>query len=304
MSAEHGSHHHPRPTSPIEDRITALESLLVEKGIIDPEVLDEIVERYEHELGPMNGAKVVARAWTDPDYKRRLLSDGTAAIAELGFGGPEGDHLVVVENTPSVHNVIVCTLCSCYPWPVLGLPPRWYKSPPYRSRMVREPRTLLAEMGCEIADEHGDPRVGLVGRGPLPRASGTTGRGRGSDRGRARVDGDPRFDDRCPSPVTDTRSTALADPELPRSNGELDVRRAMAGAGAGDGDCCRRALRPRVGRLPRGISSRPIDDDPERPYWDSWAVALDAFVAEHVPDDPARNSGNPIVANSGEKRAP
>jgi nitrile hydratase len=152
MSDEHGSHHHPRPTSPIEDRVAALESLLVEKGIVDPAVIDEIVEHYEHELGPMNGAKVVARAWTDPDYKRRLLSDGTAAIAEFGFGGPEGDHLVVVENTESVHNVIVCTLCSCYPWPVLGLPPRWYKSPPYRSRMVREPRMLLREMGCDIAD--------------------------------------------------------------------------------------------------------------------------------------------------------
>jgi len=152
MSAEHDTHHHPRPTSPIEDRVTALEALLVEKGIIDADMLDEVVEHYEHELGPMNGAKVVARAWVDPEYKRRLLDDGTAAIAELGFGGPEGDHLVVVENTPGVHNVVVCTLCSCYPWPVLGLPPRWYKSPPYRARMVREPRALLAEMGCPIDD--------------------------------------------------------------------------------------------------------------------------------------------------------
>jgi nitrile hydratase len=152
MSTESETHHHPRPTSPIEDRVTALEALLVEKGIIDAEMLDEIVEHYEHELGPMNGAKVVARAWIDPDYKARLLADGTAAIAELGFGGPEGDHMVVVENEPGVHNVVVCTLCSCYPWPVLGLPPRWYKSPPYRARMVREPRTLLAEMGCAIDD--------------------------------------------------------------------------------------------------------------------------------------------------------
>jgi nitrile hydratase len=100
----------------------------------------------------MNGARVVARAWVDPDYKRRLLENGTAAIAELGFGGPEGDHMVVVENTPDVHNVVVCTLCSCYPWPVLGLPPTWYKSPPYRARMVREPRVLLAEMGCELPE--------------------------------------------------------------------------------------------------------------------------------------------------------
>jgi nitrile hydratase subunit alpha len=153
MSTETETHHHPRPTSPIEDRVTALEALLVEKGIIDPEMLDEVVEHYEHELGPMNGAKVVARAWIDPDYKARLLADGTAAIAELGFGGPEGDHMVVVENEPSVHNVVVCTLCSCYPWPVLGLPPNWYKSPPYRSRMVREPRALLAEMGCPVPDD-------------------------------------------------------------------------------------------------------------------------------------------------------
>jgi nitrile hydratase len=152
MSTESETHHHPRPTSPIEDRVTALEALLVEKGIIDADMLDAVVEHYEHELGPMNGAKVVARAWVDPDYKARLLADGTAAIAELGFGGPEGDHMVVVENEPGVHNVVVCTLCSCYPWPVLGLPPRWYKSPPYRARMVREPRALLAEMGCAVDD--------------------------------------------------------------------------------------------------------------------------------------------------------
>ena len=158
MTAESETHHHPRPTSPIEDRVAALEALLVEKGILDPEVIDDIVEHYEHELGPMNGAKVVARAWIDPDYKDRLLTDGSAAISELGFGGQEGDHIVVVENTPSVHNVIVCTLCSCYPWPVLGLPPRWYKSPPYRARMVREPRLLLHEMGCHV-DEGTEIRV-------------------------------------------------------------------------------------------------------------------------------------------------
>jgi len=153
MSAESISHHHPRPTSPIEDRVAALESLLTEKGIIDPTTLDDIVAYYENDLGPMNGAKVVARAWVDPDYRERLLDNGTAGIMELGFGGPEGDNLVVVANTPSVHNVIVCTLCSCYPWPVLGLPPRWYKSPPYRARMVREPRALLREMGCAIDDD-------------------------------------------------------------------------------------------------------------------------------------------------------
>jgi nitrile hydratase len=144
------SHHHPLPTWPVEDRVAALESLLVDKGVLDEAAIDAAVEYYEHAVGPMNGAKVVARAWADPAYRDRLLSDATAAISELGFSGPEGDHMVVLENTPGVHNVVVCTLCSCYPWPVLGLPPVWYKSPPYRSRMVREPRTLLAEMGCDV----------------------------------------------------------------------------------------------------------------------------------------------------------
>jgi nitrile hydratase len=134
-------------------RVEALEALLTEKGLIDPATVDEIVRYYEEDVGPLNGAKVVARAWTDPGYKHRLLDDATAAIAELGFGGAEGGHMVVVENTPAVHNVVVCTLCSCYPWSVLGLPPTWYKSPPYRSRVVREPRAVLAEMGLELPRE-------------------------------------------------------------------------------------------------------------------------------------------------------
>jgi nitrile hydratase len=144
------AHHHPTPPSPVEARAEALEALLTEKGLVTPEFIDSIVNAYANDIGPMNGAKVVARAWVDSAYRERLLSDGTAAIAELGFGGPEGEHIVVVENTPDVHNVIVCTLCSCYPWPVLGLPPNWYKSPPYRARMVREPRRVLAEMGVEL----------------------------------------------------------------------------------------------------------------------------------------------------------
>jgi nitrile hydratase len=133
-------------------RTEALEQLLTERGLIDPKAMNEIITTYETNVGPLNGAKVVARAWTDPDYRRRLLEDGTAAIKELGFSGSQGEHIVVVENTPTTHNVVVCTLCSCYPWPVLGLPPSWYKDPVYRSRMVREPRTLLAEMGLELAD--------------------------------------------------------------------------------------------------------------------------------------------------------
>jgi nitrile hydratase len=149
---EEGHGHHPAPPAPVEARVAALERLFVERGWVTAETIDRFVKMYEQDIGPLNGAKVVARAWVDPDYKRRLLADGTAAVAELGFGGPEGDHLVVVENTDEVHNVIVCTLCSCYPWPVLGLPPDWYKSPPYRSRLVREPRTVLSEMGCDVPD--------------------------------------------------------------------------------------------------------------------------------------------------------
>ena len=145
--SEHG-HHHPAPVSEIERRVSALQELLTERGLVPDGFIEEVTHRYEAEIGPMNGAKVVARAWLNPEYKQRLLSDGAAAIAELGFGGAEGGHMIVVENTPAVHNVVVCTLCSCYPWPVLGLPPSWYKDPPYRARMVREPRTLLAEMGC------------------------------------------------------------------------------------------------------------------------------------------------------------
>ena len=143
-------HHHPAPVSPVEQRVAALEALLTERGLVPDGFIEDVTRRYESEIGPLNGAKVVARAWTDPQYLQRLLVDGTAAIAELGFGGAEGDHMVVVANTPAVHNVIVCTLCSCYPWPVLGLPPSWYKDAPYRARMVREPRTLLTEMGCQL----------------------------------------------------------------------------------------------------------------------------------------------------------
>ena len=143
-------HHHPRPTTPVEDRVNVLEALLIDKGILDPGAMDSVMDYFEHQIGPMNGAKVVARAWVDPEYRARLLADGTPAIAELGFGGPEGDHIVVVENTPQVHNVVVCTLCSCYPWPVLGLPPVWYKSAPYRSRAVADPRGVLKDFGVSL----------------------------------------------------------------------------------------------------------------------------------------------------------
>jgi len=146
-------HHGQRIPSDPALRVMALESLLVEKGLVDPQALDALVEAYEHRVGPHNGAKVVARAWQDPAYKARLLADATAAIAEFGFGGLQGEHMVAVENTPAVHNLIVCTLCSCYPYPILGLPPAWYKSAAYRSRAVIDPRGVLRELGLELAAE-------------------------------------------------------------------------------------------------------------------------------------------------------
>jgi nitrile hydratase len=133
-------------------RVRALETLLTEKGYIDPPALDALVETYEHKIGPRNGARVVARAWSDPVFRERLLADATAAIAELGYGGRQGEHMVAVENTPERHNLIVCTLCSCYPWPVLGLPPVWYKAPAYRSRAVIDPRGVLAEFGVSLPE--------------------------------------------------------------------------------------------------------------------------------------------------------
>jgi nitrile hydratase subunit alpha len=143
-------HRHARPKSPQELRAAALETVMIEKGLVSTDAVDAIVDAFEHEIGPQNGARMVARAWVDPAYRERMLADAAAAGAELGYGGAEGDHLRAVENTPGVHNVIVCTLCSCYPWPVLGIPPVWYKSPPYRARVVREPRAVLAEFGLEL----------------------------------------------------------------------------------------------------------------------------------------------------------
>ena len=148
-----GSHGHGRPESDMALRVRAIEELLTERGIVDPTGIDRLVQLYETRIGPHNGAKAVARAWSDPEFKARLLENGTSALAELGVSGVQGENMVVVENTTEVHNVVVCTLCSCYPWPVLGLPPAWYKSPPYRSRVVREPRAVLEEMGCPVSDD-------------------------------------------------------------------------------------------------------------------------------------------------------
>ena len=146
-------HKHEHPASETELKVKALESLLVEKGLVDPAALDELIDIYEHRVGPQNGAKVIARAWVDPEYKKRLLENASEAIREFGFEGRQGEDMVALENTEKVHNMVVCTLCSCYPWPVLGLPPVWYKSPPYRSRAVSEPRSVLEEFGVSLGKD-------------------------------------------------------------------------------------------------------------------------------------------------------
>ena len=150
---KHEDAHSHLPSDP-ELRVKAIETLLLQKGLIDSETLDELIDTYENKIGPQNGAKVVAKAWVDESYKKRLLEDATAAIRELSYQGRQGENMVVVENTPDIHNVVVCTLCSCYPWPVLGIPPTWYKSDEYRSRTVREPRKVLSEFGVNV-----DPKV-------------------------------------------------------------------------------------------------------------------------------------------------
>jgi len=154
MSGDHHDHHdHGSRFSDTELRVKALESLLVDKGLVDPAALDALIDTYETRVGPRNGARVVAKAWTDPAYKEWLLRDASAAIASLGYTGRQGEDMVVLENTPRVHNMVVCTLCSCYPWPVLGLPPVWYKSAPYRSRAVIDPRGVLAEFGLALGED-------------------------------------------------------------------------------------------------------------------------------------------------------
>ena len=150
---QHDHAHSHLPSDP-ELRVKAVETLLLNKGLIDSKTLDELIDTYENRIGPKNGAKVVAKAWVDPEYKKRLLNDATSAIRELSYQGRQGENMVVVQNTPEIHNVIVCTLCSCYPWPVLGIPPTWYKSDEYRSRTVREPRKVLLEFGLPL-----DPKV-------------------------------------------------------------------------------------------------------------------------------------------------
>ena len=169
---DHDDHHdHGSELSEMQLRVRALETVLTEKGYIDPAALDVIIEAYETKVGPHNGARVVAKAWSDPAFKRALLEDGSKAVASLGLMNRVGDHLIAVENTPKQHNMIVCTLCSCYPWEVLGLPPVWYKSAPYRSRAVNDPRGVLADFGVTLAGRHRPPGLGLDRRDALHRAA-------------------------------------------------------------------------------------------------------------------------------------
>ena len=154
MAHDHHDHDHPHSLLPPEPalRVKALETVLTDRGLIDPAALDEIIDTYQNRIGPKNGAAVVARAWTDPAFRDRLLADATAVVADLGFFGRQGEHVVAVQNSPEVHNIVVCTLCSCYPWPLLGIPPAWYKSDAYRARAVREPRAVLADFGVSLPE--------------------------------------------------------------------------------------------------------------------------------------------------------
>jgi nitrile hydratase len=153
MEDEHTDHHHhAAPASELEERVRRLEALLVEKGLVDRAAIEQLIDTYENKVGPRNGARVVAKAWADPAFRARLMADATGAIASLGFTGRQGEHMVAVENSAEKHNLVVCTLCSCYPWPVLGLPPVWYKSPAYRARAVSEPRAVLADFGVTLPD--------------------------------------------------------------------------------------------------------------------------------------------------------
>ena len=192
---DHG-HDHTEPPSDITLRVKSLESLLVEKGLVDPTTLDALVDRYEHHVGPQNGKKVVARAWTDPGYRQWLQDDASAAIGDFGFKGRQGEHMVCVENGPKVHNLVVCTLCSCYPWTVLGLPPVWYKSAPYRSRAVADPRGVLAEFGTRLDDDVEIRVWGFDFGNALSGHSRTPRRHRRLVSGTAGAAGHPQFHDR------------------------------------------------------------------------------------------------------------
>ena len=192
-------HHHDHDHSELSEtqlRVRALEAVLTEKGYVDPAALDLLIETYEKKVGPRNGARVVAKAWADPAYRARLMKDATPAIAEIGYAGRQGEHIVALENTPKLHNMVVCTLCSCYPWPVLGLPPVWYKSAPYRSRAVADPRGVLADFGMSLPKDTEIRIWDFDRRDPLSRYTDAPCRHRRLERRETRGPGDPRLHDR------------------------------------------------------------------------------------------------------------
>ena len=197
MSHEHHDHDHDHSElGEMDLRVRALETVLAQKGYIDPAALDVLIDTYQTKIGPRNRRPRVARAWADPAFREGLLRDATSAIASLGYSGRQGEHMVVLENTPQRHHMVVCTLCSCYPWPVLGLPPTWYKSAPYRSRAVRDPRGVLADFGVDTARKHRDPGLGLHRRSCATWCCRAPGGHRGPERGATGRAGHARFDDR------------------------------------------------------------------------------------------------------------
>lgn len=292
----------PRQLTPAENRLReirtkAIESLLLEKDLVTPDSLDAVLTVYENDIGPLNGAKVVARAWADPAYKERLLKDGTAAIAELGFGGLQGEHLVVVENTPSVHNVVACVLCSCYPWPVLGLPPFWYKSPAYRSRIGGKPREVLREFGLEVAKS---VEIYVWNSSAATRYMVLPERPTGTDQlseddlaalvtrdamiGVAQVQLDKR-------PSNTTAERRVADMEgvaaLPRKSGELIFQAPWEGeAFALAVALCERGMYPWSDFQSHLIAAIATADGKQFPpetqptYYEHWLVALEALLIE------------------------
>jgi nitrile hydratase len=284
-----------------EIRTKAIESLLLEKGLVTPDSLDTVLNAYENDIGPLNGAQVVARAWVNPAYKERLLKDGTAAISELGFGGLQGEHLVVVENTPSVHNVVACVLCSCYPWPVLGLPPFWYKSPAYRSRIGGKPREVLREFGLELAES---VEIFVWNSSAATRYMVLPERPTGTDQlsedelaalvtrdamiGVAQVQRD-RLNNRLPTTtvpdrhVADMKGTAA----LPRKSGELIFQAPWEGeAFAMAVALCERDTYPWSEFQNQLISAiataeeKQFSPETQPTYYENWLVALEALLIE------------------------
>ena len=279
-------HEHGSELSETQIRVRALESALIERGLVDPAALDALIETYETKVGPHNGARVVARAWTDPAYRERLMQDATAAIAELGYTGRQGEHMVALENTPETHHMVVCTLCSCYPWPVLGLPPVWYKSAPYRSRAVSEPRSVLADFGVTLPERDRDPRLGLDRRGPLPRDPDAPAGHRGLG---LRAPGEhrhARLDDRDRRAVNGAHDMGgthgfgpvVAEPDEPPFHADWERRvfaltLALGASGAWNIDMSRSAR-----------ENRPPADYLGKSYYELWLAGLERLLEHHRPE--------------------